>query len=182
MVFCRLEIKSKPTIVAEINRKSTRGSVKTLKFVSKVAVQSGNICGPYRGLMRPCMEYGSYVWGGSTHTALLNKGESKFFRFIYSAPLTDCLDSLSHRRNVAFLSLLYRYFHADCFSELANCIPPPLPRPHCTTLSTSSYPCSVLHSSVRFNQYLQSFIPYIGKLWNSPSLSVFPLAYDLSSL
>ena len=38
----------------------------------------------YRGLIRPCMEYASHVWGGSTHTALLNRVESKAFRLINS--------------------------------------------------------------------------------------------------
>ena len=59
---------------------------------------------------------------GSTHTALLNRMESKAFRLISSPPLTDCLDCLSHRRNVASLSIFYRYFHADCSSEFA-CLP-----------------------------------------------------------
>ena len=50
------------------------------------------------------------VWfsclGGSTHTALLNRVESKTFCLINCPPLTDCLDSLSQRRNVASLSFL----------------------------------------------------------------------------
>ena len=77
----------------------------------------------YRDLILPCMEYGSHVWGGLTHTVLLNMVESKAFRLINSPPLTECLDSLSHRRNVA--SIFYRYFHADCSSEHANCMLPP---------------------------------------------------------
>ena len=76
----------------------------------------------YLGLIRPCMEYGSHFWGGSTHTALLNRVESKFFRLITSPLLTDCLDSLSHRRNVVSLFIFYRYNYADCSSELANCM------------------------------------------------------------
>ena len=82
----------------------------------------------YKGLIHPCMEYGSHVWGSSIHTALFNRVESKAFRLINS-PLTDYLDSLSHRRNVASLSIFYLYFHADFSSELANCMLPPLPRP-----------------------------------------------------
>src|ERR1700755_3527491 len=38
----------------------------------------------YRGAIRPCMEYASHVWGGSTHTALLEKVESRAFRLINS--------------------------------------------------------------------------------------------------
>ena len=79
----------------------------------------------YKGLVRPCMEYASHVWGGSTHTALLNRVESKAFRLINSPPLTDCLQSVSLRRDVGSLAVFYRYFHSDCSSELANCMPPP---------------------------------------------------------
>ena len=109
----------------------------------------------------------------STHTALLNRMESKAFHLINSPPLTDCLDSLSHRCNVASLSLFYRYFHADCSYELANCMHSPLLQPRCTRLSTSYHPYSVHLYNARDNQYLHSFIPYTGKLWNSLPLSVF---------
>ena len=105
----------------------------------------------YRDLIRPCMEYGSYVWVGSTHTAVLYRVESKAFRLINSPPLTDYLDSLSHRCNVASLSFFYCYFH-DCSSELASCMPPPILRPRCTKLFTSSHPYSIHHSNARVNQ------------------------------
>ena len=108
----------------------------------------------YRGLIRPCMEYGSHVWRCSTHTALLNEVESKAFCLINSpslTPLTDCLDSLSHRCNVAFLSLFYWYFHTGCSFKLANCMPSPLPRLRCTRLSTSSYLYSVHLPNARVN-------------------------------
>ena len=107
----------------------------------------------------------SCLGGGSTHTALLNRVESKAFRLINSPPLTDC-----HRHNVTSLSLFYHYFHADCSSELSNCMPPPLPQPRCTRLSTS-HPYSVHLFNARVNQYLHSFVPYTGELWNSLPLS-----------
>ncbi len=99
----------------------------------------------YRGLIRPCMEYASHVWGGSTHTALLHRVEPKAFRLINSPPLTDCLQTVEHRHSVASLSIFYRYFHGYCFSELANCMPPPsrglaaqdFPLPLIPILSTS---------------------------------------------
>ena len=135
-----------------------------------------SVQGPYPpmyGILLSCL-------GGSTYTALLNRVDSKAFCLINSPPLTDCLDSLSHRRNVASLSLFYRYFHTDCSSELANSMPLPLPRPRCTRLSIS-HPYSVHFSNAKFNQYFHSFIPYTGKLWNSLPLSVFPSSYDLNS-
>ena len=51
---------------------------------------SSQLLALYRGLIRPYMEYSSHVWGGSTHTALLNRVESKAFRIINSPPLIDC--------------------------------------------------------------------------------------------
>ena len=115
------------------------------------------------------------------HTPLLNKVEFKAFHLINSPPLTDCLQSLKNRRNVASLSIFYRYFHGYCSSELANCMPPPLRRPRCTRLSTYSHPFSVQPSNARINQCLHSFIPFTGKLWNSLPDSVFPPTYDLQS-
>ena len=135
----------------------------------------------YMDLVRPCMEYGSYVWGSSTHTVLLDRVESKAFRLINSLPLTDCLDNLSHRRNVAFLSIFYSYFHADCSSEIANRMPPPLLRPRCTRLSNFSHSYSVHLSIARVNLYLHYFMLSTGKLWNSFSWSVFPTAHNLNS-
>ena len=112
-----------------------------------------------------------------SNTQLAYRVETKAFRLINSPPLTHCRDSLSHRCNVASLSIFYRYFHADCSSELANCMSPPLPGPRCTRLSTCSHPYSVHLSNARVNQYLHSFIPFTGKVCNSLPLT----AYDLKS-
>ena len=48
----------------------------------------------YRGVVRPCMEYASHIWGGSTHTALLEMVESRAFHLINSPALTNSLQSL----------------------------------------------------------------------------------------
>ena len=97
----------------------------------------------YKGLVRPCMEYASHVWGGSTHTALLDRVESKAFRLISSPPLTNCLLPLKSRRIVASLSLFYRYFHAHYSLQLTDCIPYPFPRQRLTRLSSSAHTYSV---------------------------------------
>ena len=54
-------------------------------------------------------------------------------------------------------------------------------RLRCTRLATSCHPYSVHLSTAGVNQYLHSFIPYTGKLWNSLPLSIFPPVYDLNS-
>ena len=95
----------------------------------------------------------SHVWGDSTHTVLLNWVEFKAFYHIKFPLLTNCLDSLSHRRNVASLCFFYRYFHTDWSYEVANCMPPSFLRPRCARLSTSN-PYSVHLPLAKINQYL----------------------------
>src|ERR1700755_3390264 len=104
------------------------------------------------------MEYASHIWGGSTHTALLEKVESRAFRLINSPALTNPLQSLSARKIVASLSLYYRYYNGHCFSELSRRIPPPLRRARATRLSTESHPFFVQLSDPTLNRYDQSNI------------------------
>ena len=138
-------------------------------------------CWLYMGLIRPCMEYPSHVWDGFTHTELLNKIESKVFRLIDSPPRTDCFWSLTLHRNAASLAIFYCYFHANCSSELVNCMPSSLPQPRRTRFYTCSHPYSVHPPYARVNQYLHPFFPFIGKLWNSLPESVFPSSLNLNS-
>ena len=63
------------------------------------------------------------MWG-FTHTALLNRVESKSCRPINSSPLNDWFQPLSLRQNVASLSVFYRFFNAYCTIDVANCMPP----------------------------------------------------------
>ena len=65
----------------------------------------------------------SHVWEGSTHVALFERVESKAFCLINSFPLINCLQPLSLRRNVASIAIFYRYSHANCSNDLANCMP-----------------------------------------------------------
>ena len=123
------------------------------------------------------------VWlsclGSSTQTALLNRVESKVFCIINSPPLTDCLISLSHRRNVPSLSIFYGFFQADCSSELANCIPPTLPQPRCTRISTSLIPIlSIFLMQELTNIFIFSSLTLVNS--GTLPLSIFPLAYDLN--
>ncbi|KAL7640936.1 UNVERIFIED_CONTAM: hypothetical protein RMT77_008073 [Armadillidium vulgare] len=133
----------------------------------------------YRGVVRLCMEYVSHIWSGSTHTALLEKMESRAFRLINSTALTNSLQSLSARRIVASLSLYYRYYNGHCSSELSRRIPPPLRRARATRLSTQSHPLSVQLSDHRLKSYALSYMYSTGKVWNTLPSSIFPTSYDL---
>ena len=84
----------------------------------------------YKSQIRPSLEYCSHVWGGAPKSSLhlLDRVQSKAIRLINNPNLTNSLQSLSHRRLVADLSIFYRYFHGHCSEEIKNIIPDPMRR------------------------------------------------------
>ena len=133
----------------------------------------------YKGLIRPCMEYCSHIWGHSGSTFLLDRVESKAKRLINNPFLTNSLDSLSLRRDVGALSLFYRYYGGSCSNELSSRIPPPLRRPRLTRGAVSSHQFCVEISNPRIARCGASFFPATSSLWNSLPSNVFPTEYNL---
>lgn len=67
--------------------------------------------GPYRSLVRPCKEFSSHRWQsgeGFTHTALLNKVDTKAIVFIVLLPLNDYNKFLTVCGNVVSLATFHR--------------------------------------------------------------------------
>ena len=114
------------------------------------------------------MEYCCHVWAGapSCYLELLDKLQKRICRIV-GPSLAASLEPLAHRRNVASLSLFYRYCFGRCSSELAQLVPLPF------FLSVTIPRC---YKSV----YVNSFFPRTAKLWNSLPIECFPLTYDLS--
>ena len=133
----------------------------------------------YKGLIRPCMEYCSHVWGNSPCTSLLDRVESKAIRLISSPRLTSNLEPLSLRRQVASLSLFYRYYFGQCSHELIGCVPPPPPRN--TRQAVSCHQHCVKIDNSRIARYDVCFFPSTSRLWNSLPADAFPPQYNLSS-
>ena len=127
------------------------------------------------------MEYCSHVWGNSPCTRLLDRVESKAVRLISSPRLTSNLEPLSLRRQVASLSLFYRYYFGHCSRELIGCVPPPLPRPRNTRQAVSCHQHCVKIDNSRIARYDVCFFPSTSKLWNSLPANVSPPQYNLSS-
>ena len=80
----------------------------------------------YKSTIRSCMEYCCHVWAGapSCYLGLLDKLQKWICRIV-GPSLADSLEPLAHRRNVASLSLFYRYYFVRCSSELAKLVPRP---------------------------------------------------------
>ena len=65
--------------------------------------------------IQTCMEYSCHVWAGapSCYLDILDKIWKQVCR-IFRATLAASLEPLGHRRNLASLSLFYRYYFGRC--------------------------------------------------------------------
>ena len=85
--------------------------IRSMKFLSpEVALYL------YKSTIRPCMEYCCHVWAGapSCYLELLDKLQKRICRTV-GPSLAASLEPQAHRRNVACLSLFYRYYFGRCF-------------------------------------------------------------------
>ncbi|XP_065665730.1 general transcription factor II-I repeat domain-containing protein 2A-like [Hydra vulgaris] len=89
------------------------------------------------------------------------------------------LQPLTHRRNVASLSLFYNYNNGHCCIELATLVSSTKVSYRVTHHSIKSHPFSVAASNCFKNSYLSSFFPRTSVLWNSLPSSCFPDSYNL---
>ena len=81
-------------------------------------------------------EYCCHGWAGvpSCHLKLLDKLQKRICRTVGPSRATS-LEPLAHLRNVASLSLFYRYFFGRCSSELGQLVPLPYSRERLNFLS-----------------------------------------------
>ena len=79
----------------------------------------------YKSQIRPKMEYCCHIWAGSSTTSLsiLDRLQRRI-KGLIGNELFSTLHTLSYRRDVASLSLFYRYFYGKCSDELHSLIPP----------------------------------------------------------
>ena len=96
--------------IAKTASKKIGALIRSMKFLSpEVALYL------YKSTIRPCMEYCCHVWAGapSCYLELLDKLQKRICRTV-GPSLTASLEPLAHRRNVASLSLFYRYYFGRC--------------------------------------------------------------------
>ena len=125
----------------------------------------------YKSIIQPCMEYYCHVWAGapSCYLELLGKLQKQICRTV-GPSLAASLEPLAHRRNVASLSLFYRYYFGRCSSELAQLIPLPFSRGRSTRYSDRLHDFSVSIPRCYKDFYVNSFCPRTARLWNSLSI------------
>ena len=71
----------------------------------------------YKSTIWPCLEYCFHAWAcaPNCYLELLDKLQKRMCRTV-GPLLAASLESLAHRRNVASLSLFYRYYFGRCSS------------------------------------------------------------------
>ena len=157
--------------IAKTASKKIGASIRSMKFLSpEVALYL------YKSTIHPCMEYCCHVWAGapSWYLDLLEKLQKQICRIV-GPSLGASLESLAHRRNVASLSLFYRYYFGRCSSELAQLVPLPFSQGRFTRYSDRLHDFSVTIPRCYKDVYVNSFFPRTAKLWNSLPIECFPL-------
>ena len=115
--------------------------------------------------MRPCMEYCCHVWAGtpSCYLELLDNLQKWICRTVGSS-LAASLKPLAHHRNVATLSLFYRYHFGGCSSELVGLVPLSYSRGKSTRYSDRLHDFSVTIPRWYKDVYVNSFFPCTTRL------------------
>ena len=162
--------------IAKTVSKRIGALIRSIKFLSlEVALYL------YKSTIRPCMEYCFHVWAGapSYYLKLLDKLQKQIWRSV-DPSLATSLEPLAYRRNVASLSLFYRYYFGRCSSELAELVPLAFSRGRSSRYSNGLHDFSVTIPRCYKDVYVSSFFPRKSRLWNSVPIEYFPLTYHLN--
>ena len=147
-------------------------------------IRSMRFLSPEVALFSISLPYGyvwNTVWDGapSCYLELLDKLQKWICRTV-GPSLAVSLEPLAHHRNVASLSLFYRYFFGRCSSELAQLVPVPYSQGRSTRYSDRLHDFSVTIPRCYKDVYVNSFFPRTARPWNYLPIESFPLTYDLS--
>ena len=162
--------------IAKTASKKIRALIRSMNFLSP-----GVALNLYKSATRPSMEYCCHVWASapSCYLELLDKLQKWICRTV-GPSLAASLEPLAHRRNVASLSLFYRYYFGRCSSELAQLVPLRFSRGRSTRYSDRLHDFSVTIPRCYKDVYVNSFFPCTARRWNSLPIECFPLTYDLN--
>ena len=136
----------------------------------------------YKSTIRPLMEYCCHLWAGApqTHLHLLDRVEKRAKNLI-GQPLASELLPLSSRRDVASLSLFYRYYFGRCSSALSESVPKPKVFSRGTRRANQLTCYHVSLERTRTKGRSTSFFVRTAHLWNQLPPSCFPVQYDIGS-
>ena len=136
----------------------------------------------YKSQIRPKMEYCSHIWAGSPMNALsvLDRLQNRI-KYLIGDQLFQTLQTLGHRRNVACLSLFYRYFHGECSTEWHDLVPPQwtLNRNTWLAISSANHSHFLRLPLAKTKFHSKSFFLRTAEMWNTLPAECFPPFYNL---
>ena len=111
------------------------------------------------------MKYWCFVWAGapSCYLELLDKLQKRICRTVVPS-LVVSLEPVAHSRNVASLSLFYRYYFGRYSSELSQLVPLPYSRGRSTRYSDRLHDFSVTIPRCYKDVFVDSFFPCAASL------------------
>ena len=118
---------------------------------------------------------------GWCYLKLLDKLQRQICRIV-GPSLAASLEPLAHCRNVASLSLFYRYYFGRYFSELVKLVPRPFSRVRSSRYSDRLFDFPVNIPRCCKDVYVNNFFPGTARSWNSLPRECFPLTYNLNGL
>ena len=131
----------------------------------------------YKSTISSCMIYCCHAWDDtpSCYLKLLHKLKKWICRTVVPS-LAASIEPLVHCRNVASLSLFYRYYFGRFSSEL------PYSQGKSTHHFDRLHDFSVTIPRCYEDVLVSSFFPRTARLWNSLRTECFSLTYNLSGL
>ena len=174
--FSKLDWDSYIVSITKTTSKKIGALIHSMKFLSPEVVLY-----LYKSTICPCREYCCPVLAGapSCYLEFLDKLQKQICRIV-GPSLAASLERLAHFRNVASLSLFYRYYFGRCSSELVQLVPLPFSRGRFTCYFDRLYDFSVTIPRCYKDVYVISFFPCKARLWNSLPIECFPLTYNLN--
>ena len=176
ILFSKLDWSSCIISIAITNSRKIGALIRSIKFLSpEVALYF------YKSTIRLCMEYCCHIWAGasSCYLGFLEKLQKRICRTVVPS-LAASLEPLTHRRNVASLSLFCRYYFGRCSSELAQLVPLPFSQGRSTRPSDRLDNFSPTIPRCYKDVHVSSFFLRTARLWNSLPTECFPLTYHLN--
>lgn len=141
------------------------------------------LCLLYKTQVRSCVEYCSHLWDGSAKYLLdaLDRLQRRAVRIIGDVEVTNTLEPLQLRRDIAALSAFYRLYHGECSEELFSLIPPSPFLLRTTRAGVRKHKFTVDNIPSRTKKFGDSFFCRTIHKWNELPAFVFPPSYDPGS-
>ncbi|XP_064074657.1 uncharacterized protein LOC135193964 [Vanessa tameamea] len=137
----------------------------------------------YKTQVRFCVEYCSLLWDGSAKYLMeaLDRLQQRAVGIIGDVEVTNTLEPLRLRREIAALSVFYRLYHGECSEELFSLIPASPFLHRSTRAGSRCHRLTVTSIPSRTKKFGNSFLCRTAKKLNSLPAHVVSSSYKLGA-